>query len=480
MPNFSLDVSTVVFLITLVATFVAAYLGRRHAAKTSDGLAGEKLNRWLIGLSAGATANSGFVVTGAVGLGYSLGAQWILLPLAWLLGDIVFWTFFPSRINAFGKRAKATTLSEILSHNLQGPLASVMALLCAALIIICLGGYVSAQWLSGEKFLAGAFGLPSVFALALFAIVIIAYTAIGGFRGSVYADSFQAILRLIGTTIALVAIIMVANAEPAFAARIAEAGASFLDPLGGGTLATGAGFVIGFAAAAFGFGLGQPQIVSRYLAGASPEETRSAWWIYFGFVQYTWIAMTAFGMLLRGVMPNLADPETGLSVFFTAYMPPLVTGIIVADIFATIAATSNSLLVAMAQALAHDLVPRLPGLKGVRAPLWLASLAIGAATMAFALSIHGSVVDLALSSVSLLGAGLAPAVMIKVLGWRHSTVSLLTTVIVGATAAVVWKTLGYGALVNEAAIGIAAGLLTNFLAAGFGRAISNAPATLDR
>ncbi len=59
--------------------------------------------------------------------------------------------------------------------------------------------------------------------------------------------------------------------------------------------------------------------------------------------------MTVFGMALRGVMPAIADPETGLSLFHRSNTGPLITGIIAADVFATIAATSNSLLVALAQ-----------------------------------------------------------------------------------------------------------------------------------
>lgn len=57
-----------IFGITLVATFLAAFLARRHSRCDKEGgLAELKLNRWLVGLSAGTTANSGFV-TGAVGL----------------------------------------------------------------------------------------------------------------------------------------------------------------------------------------------------------------------------------------------------------------------------------------------------------------------------------------------------------------------------------------------------------------------------
>ncbi|MCW9017361.1 MAG: hypothetical protein OQJ89_10380, partial [Kangiellaceae bacterium] len=104
----------IIFLSTLSLTFFAAYLGRQHSKGRGKGLADEKLNKWLIGLSAGATANSGFIVTGAVGLGYSFGPQWLFLPISWFLGDLIFWKFFPQRINAFGRESGATTLSELL------------------------------------------------------------------------------------------------------------------------------------------------------------------------------------------------------------------------------------------------------------------------------------------------------------------------------------------------------------------------------
>lgn len=135
-----------IFLITLAATFGAAFLARRHSTKDTDhGLAEIKLNRWLVALSAGTTANSGFIVTAAVGLGYTYGLQWILLPLSWLLGDLLFWYVFPARINNLGRESQATTLSELLTHKLSGRAASAVAVLCALVILVCLAGYISAQ-----------------------------------------------------------------------------------------------------------------------------------------------------------------------------------------------------------------------------------------------------------------------------------------------------------------------------------------------
>src|SRR5262245_2248755 len=332
----------IVFAVTLVATFGAAGLARVHSRYDGEGgLAELRLNRWFVGLSAATTANSGFIVTGAVGLGYASGLQWVLLPISWLLGDLLFWYLFPARINDLGRRAQATTLSELMTYGVTGRAASVISILCGLLILVCLGGYTAAQWLAGQKFLGGALAMPEWAALGLFALLIVAYSSIGGFRGSIYTDTLQAVVRIIGTVLALAVIAWFAVADGAnFTGNIGLAGTDFLSLFPGGFAIT-AGFVFGFAAAAIGFGLGQPQIVTRYLAGSSPGETRSAWWIYVGFVQFTWIAMTVFGVILRGVMPGISDPETGLSVFFHKHMGALLTGIIVADVFATIASTSN-------------------------------------------------------------------------------------------------------------------------------------------
>jgi Na+/pantothenate symporter len=212
---------------------------------------------------------------------------------------------------------------------------------------------------AGQKFLQGAFGIGSMMSLLVFATLIVIYTAIGGFRGSVYADTLQAIVRVIGTAIALTVVVVAASrSSGTFWRNIETAGSGFLNVFPRDSVLAGLPVVFGFAAASLGFGLGQPQMVTRYLAGATPQETRSAWWIYNGFVQFTWIAMTVFGIALRGVMPAITDPEMGLSLFHRSYTGPLITGIIAADIFATIAATSNSLLVALAQTVSRDLLGR--------------------------------------------------------------------------------------------------------------------------
>jgi len=171
-------------------------------------------------------------------------------------------------------------------------------------------------------------------------------------------------------------------------------------------------------------------------------------------VQGTWLAMTGFGVLLRGVMPGIADPETGLSVFFQHNLGAIPTGIIAADVFATIAATSNGILIAMAQAANFDLFANLTGRRPTAFSIATTTIVVGAITMLISMGIHGTVVNMALSSVSLMGAGIAGAMIIKVFWWPHTAVSLLFSICAGILSAVIWKYTGMAASLNEAAIGI--------------------------
>ena len=110
-----------------------------------------------------------------------------------------------------------------------------------------------------------------------------------------------------------------------------------------------------------------------------------------------------------------------------------------------------------------------------RVPFWWLSLGLGLTTMVatLALAEQTSVFTLAVTSISLMAAGLAPAVAIKVLRWRHTALSLTVAVGVGFCAALAWKIGCLSGAVNEAAIGISLGLLANYTLRWRGTAANN-------
>lgn len=468
MPD-GFDLAAVVFALSLVATFALAWIGRKVSAADTDDrdLAGRGLNRWLVGLSAAATGNSGFIVTGAVGLGYVGGLQWALIPLGWLLGDLLFWFLVPERLNRMARRADATTLSELLSDGLSGPSARFLRRLVAVVLTAFLATYTAAQWLAGQKFLSSAFGFGGYAAFLLFSVTIVAYSSLGGFRGSVYVDTMQAIISLCSTVLALVFIASVALADgAAFAGNLQDAPAGFFSLVPNAQYGASLGVLFGFAAAAFGFSMSQPQVITRYFAGSSPEETRAARWIYIGFIQVTWLAMTVFGAVLRGVMPGLEDPESGLVVFFDTVAHPIVAGVIFAYIYAIVGSTANSIIVAVSQSIRRDLLPGGPGGPKERStPLWIVA-AVGIATIVLSFVLAGNVFTIAAGAFSKMGAAIAAPVAIKVFRFRHDATSLTLAVLSGLAAAYVWEALGLAAVLNEAGVGMVVGLLVNRMYCG--------------
>ena len=460
-PQTGLDsAAAAVFAAAIVATFAFAALGGRVAtAQHEDGLANRSLNRWLIGLSAGATANSGFVITGAVALGYSFGTNWLLMPFGWLVGDIVFWRLFPERLNAFGRRSAAATIPEILCHETTGRRRH-LSIFATTITLVGLALYLSAQWLAGQKFAASTLGVSNTAALVIFGSLVVSYSAIGRFRGSVYADAFMAVLRILSVAMIATTLVVSVHQDPqSVQQNLSKAGSGFLNPLPNSSVMSAIAFSCGWAAAAIGFGLGQPQIVSRYLAGASPEETSRSRWIYIAFVQLTWITMTLLGVGLRGLYPELPDPEVGLAVFGHEHLPPILFGILVADAFGVIASTANSTLVAMAETVRTDILSPERGF--ARRALPGLTIACGAATLAIPQFVETSVLSLAISAMATAASGLAVPMAVKLLGFRHDPDSLIASGTTGIICALVWANSGYASFTNEALIGIGAAALAH-------------------
>tara|TARA_R100000656_G_scaffold84786_1_gene61883 strand:- start:2450 stop:3676 length:1227 start_codon:yes stop_codon:yes gene_type:complete len=395
-----------------------------------------------------------------------------MLPLAWFLGDLIFWSAFPSRLNKLGRTARATTLSELLAYGLNGSSAKLLKVLVALVLVIFLSLYTSAQWLAGQKFLSTAFEFSDLPALIFFSCTIIAYSALGGFRGSVYADTLQAVVSIVGTCAAIGSVAWLAMADmSSFVENIRGAGPEFLDPSPSASFLGVLGFFAGFASASLGFGLGQPQVVTRYFAGSSPEETRAARWIYMGFLQFTWISMTLFGVMLRGIMPDIQDAETGLSVFFKENMSPILVGLTFAYVFAIIASTANSIVVSVAQSAYRDILTVFaPPVEEKRHTPFLVILAIGIITIGLSFIVPGNVFSIAIGAVSKIGAGIAGPVIVKTLRWKHTSTSLILAISAGIGAAIVWEYIGLSLDFNEAGIGIAVSLSVNWTISRLGGA----------
>ncbi|MFL6375222.1 MAG: hypothetical protein ACJ73D_11195, partial [Pyrinomonadaceae bacterium] len=80
-----------------------------------------------------------------------------------------------------------------------------------------------------------------------------------------------------------------------------------------------------------------------------------------------------------------------------------------------------------------------------------------------ALFMESTVFDLTIFAVSL-GAIIAPCMLIKIFGWRHSTTSLIATLVVSSVTVLIFKVLGLSQnVLYDIPVGTGLGLVANFL-----------------
>ena len=442
---------------------VGAYAARRGTSTDVDYLLGSRsFGAWFVGLSAGATGNSGFIMLGSVGLGYTMGLSAVIMPLAWFLGDLMFWSVFPEKFNRVARDRDCSTIPELLSSGISGRGSVAIRQMAGLLIVVLIGAYTAAQFSAAAKTLNVFFELDMNIGIVVSALAILAYCTTGGLRASLWTDVVQAIIMLAITTGML---IVAYNAAGGFSAI--EAGLSAIDPTltkftGMFTVWTLLAYVLGFAFAGFGFGISQPQILVRLLAGSSPQEVRRAKWIYILFIQYTWHCMALFGMIVRLLIPGIDDPEQALPIYAFQNFDPWLVGVVLAGIFSAIASTADSQVLVSSSSLAIDVAPgfydKMSARYGVRYQQ-LVTLVVGVLAAFVAIFFSSSVFALIIFALSMLASSLGPAMFNVILKRPTSTLAIGACMAGGLVVAVGWRMLGYNATLNESLPGFLAGLL---------------------
>ena len=87
-----------------------------RATKRDYYLAGASVKPWLVGLSAVATNNSGYMFIGVIGYTYVTGLAAIWLMLGWIAGDMLASQFVHRRLRDAAGRTGEVSYAGLLSH----------------------------------------------------------------------------------------------------------------------------------------------------------------------------------------------------------------------------------------------------------------------------------------------------------------------------------------------------------------------------
>ncbi len=175
-------------LITAVmAVYVAAMMGigvvaYRSTQDFADYILGsQRLGYWVSALSAEASDMSGWLMLGLPGFAYTFGfrAGWIALGL--LAGTYLNWRLVARRLRRYTELAgNALTLPDFFERRFNDR-TRVLRVITAFFILLFFAFYTSSGFVAGGKLFQSVFGLDYRWAVAAGALVVVAYTFIGGF-----------------------------------------------------------------------------------------------------------------------------------------------------------------------------------------------------------------------------------------------------------------------------------------------------------
>jgi SSS family transporter len=426
-------------------------------------LASGSISPGLVGLSAVATNNSGYMFIGVIGYTYATGLASIWLMLGWIAGDFLASTLVHSRLRDATERTGQVSYAGILSH-WYGERYKVLQRAIALISLLFLLAYASAQLVAGSKALHVLFDWPLWAGAVLGGVMVVLYCFSGGIRASIWTDAAQSVVMIFSMGLLLVvAIGELGGISNAIDQMSAVDG--FLDwfpkDLALPGLAGGILFAVSWMFAGLSV-IGQPHVMVRFMALNDAGKMRQARFWYYSWYLLFYSMATGIGLLSRLYLGDVGtfDAELALPSMAQQLLSPTLVGLILAGIFAATMSTADSLILSCSASLTHDLLPHKIEsthlLKG-------ATVLITLAALVWALLNSQSVFSLVIMAWSGLASAFAPLLIVLCLGKKPSQNRSLYAMFTGLSLALLWRYMGWHTTIYEGMPGIIAGLLVFYM-----------------
>lgn len=447
----------ITFLIYSIGMLLIGLWTYKRTSSLSDYiLGGRGLNSWVAALSAQASDFSGWLLLGLPGAVYASGLNGMWIGVGLAIGAYLNWQFIARRLRSYTERANdSLTLSEFFENRFRDK-TYLLRVISAVFILIFYMIYVASGLVASGKLFVEIFDINFTAGLWIGAVIVIAYTFLGGFLAASYTDFIQGVLMFLALVIAPVYVIFahlggfsglwsaLSNINP----DLLYATQSLNYNVADGILwesAGAAGFIGIISLLAWGLGYpGQPHIVARFMGIRSAKEVPKA-----RMIAIIWIGFSLWGAILVALAgiayfdQPLADPEKVFISLIPAVFNPWVAGFLLAAVLAAIMSTMDSQLVVACSALAEDLYkPFFRKNASGKELMWVGRIAVVViAAIALVIASTGSQSVLGIVSYAWAGFGavFGPPVVFA-LYWKRATgLGALLGMVVGGMTVIIWE-----------------------------------------
>ncbi len=419
-------------------------------------LGGRKMGPWVTAMSAQASDMSAWLLMGLPGsiLAFGLGQAWIGIGLA--IGTALNWIFVAKRLRKFSKASgDAITLPQYLSNRFATA-NPTLKIICAVVFMISFTLYVASAFSAGAKVFSDLFpALGNGRAMLIFAVIILVYTFLGGYKAVCWTDFFQGLLMLVALVTVPIVVALTQTLDTGALGTITANGTeySFVTNLFGASwkdIVSGLGWGLGY--------FGMPHILVRFMAIEKPSMVKKSATVAIVWVVITLLAAIVIAYLGRMVIgAELLQKGAQELVFVTLarrLFPGFIAGILLAAIIAASMSTADSQLLVASSSFTSDIYrPIIRKKASEKETLWVGRIVVVlvAVVAYFIASSKGAgaqaVMDMVSNAWALFGGAFGPVVILSLFWKRLTYKGAIAGIVAGAAVDIYW-------LLNLASTGI--------------------------
>ena len=456
-------ITIIVYLGGMIA--IGAVFSKKNKDVSDFYLGGRKLGPLVSAMSAEASDMSSWLLMGLPGLAYLCGiaeAGWTAIGLA--AGTYLNWLFVAKRLRIYSKQTNSITIPDFFSdryHDKNHVLSGISALI----ILVFFVPYTASGFSACGKLFGTLFNMDYHAAMILAAVIIIAYTSMGGFLAASFTDLIQSIVM----TTALVIIVCFGISHAGGMDAVMDNAKSIPDYLhmtvtralnDDGTFSQiGYGFLPIVSTLAWGLGyFGMPHILLRFMAIEDANKIKlsrriASIWVVIAMGVAIFIGIIGMQLTHNGTIGALFGAGTNNSETIimeiakllskNGFLAAIVAGLIFAGILACTMSTSDSQLLAASSSMSENIMKGVFKMKLNKKQSMLAArgvlVVIAVLGVILAWNPNSSVFRVVSFAWAGFGATFGP-VMLTALFWKRSNKQgAAAGLIVGGVMIFVWK-----------------------------------------
>lgn len=343
-------------LIFLVGIFAIGLISSKRMGSGTNFLndyflGGRELGGFVLAMTMVATYGSASSFLGGPGTAYTVGFGWILLAMAQVVTGYFVLLILGKKFAILARRYKAVTMIDFLKARYN---SSAVAILSAIAIIVFLFSAMTAQWVGGGRLIESLTGLEYTTSLFIFAVSVLVYVVIGGFRAVAVTDAVQGAIMVIGTLVLLIGVVIAGGGIPAIMQDLLNENPRLVTPFGAdGSLS--AAYVSSFWILVGVGVVALPQMAVRAMSYKNSRSMHRALIVGTIVTGFIMLNMHLIGIFARPVMPGIEVGDKVIPLVALEVLPAWLAGVVLAAPMAAIMSTVDSLLLLVSSAIVKDL-----------------------------------------------------------------------------------------------------------------------------